>query len=129
MRPNDIKIAPHFRLWEFECPCCFRVRLHPVLLEKLEKLRQEMGIPIVITSGYRCEKHNREVGGVAKSLHLFGQAADIAIPARIMDQVCWLARKAGFDQVIPYHSRNFIHLGVFGKRKKENTRTQNTQAA
>ncbi len=28
MRPNDIKVAPHFRLWEFECPCCFAVRVY-----------------------------------------------------------------------------------------------------
>jgi uncharacterized protein YcbK (DUF882 family) len=128
MRPNDIKVAPHFKLWEFECPCCFTVRLYPVLLERLEKLRQEMGIPIVITSGYRCRKHNREVGGVERSLHLFGQAVDIAIPARIMDQVCWLARKVGFDQVIPYHSRNFIHLGVFAA-KEEGNHSANQQAA
>jgi len=128
MRPNDIKVAPHFKLWEFECPCCFTVRLYPVLLERLEKLRQEMGIPIVITSGYRCRKHNREVGGVERSLHLFGQAVDIAIPARIMDQVCWLARNVGFDQVIPYHSRNFIHLGVFAA-KEEGNHSADQQAA
>jgi uncharacterized protein YcbK (DUF882 family) len=113
MRPNDIRVAPHFMLREFECTCCCSVRLHPELLKKLEALRQCLNAPVIITSGYRCESHNREVGGVEKSLHLRGQAADVAVPARMQSAFIALAQKIGFDQTIAYPARNFVHLGVF----------------
>ena len=58
---NDIIIAPHFNLSEFACPCCKRLMLHPLLLEKLEKLRKIIERPVHITSGYRCFSYNRKV--------------------------------------------------------------------
>ena len=45
----------------------------------LEPLRNHMGRPISVSSGYRCPKLNTLVGGVAKSQHQYGQAADIRI--------------------------------------------------
>ena len=32
---------------------------------------------MVINSGYRCKKHNKDVGGKKDSAHLYGVAADI----------------------------------------------------
>ncbi len=113
MRPNDIRVAPHFMLREFECRCCRCVRLHPELLKKLEALRQYLDMPVIITSGYRCEKHNNEVGGVERSLHLVGQAADVAVPARAQKNFIAIAKKIGFDQTLAYPTRNFVHLGIF----------------
>ena len=75
---NNILIAPHFNLVEFECPCCARVIINKKGIEKLEKLRAETQRPIVITSGYRCSRHNREVKGHPFSLHQEGRAYDIA---------------------------------------------------
>ena len=45
----------------------------------LEPARAQYGRPIVITSGYRCAKLNAAVGGVPKSYHTKGMAADIRI--------------------------------------------------
>lgn len=45
----------------------------------LEPVRAKIGRPIVITSGYRCAKLNAAVGGVLKSYHTKGMAADIRI--------------------------------------------------
>lgn len=45
----------------------------------LEPVRAKIGRPIVITSGYRCAKLNAAVGGVPKSYHTKGMAADIRI--------------------------------------------------
>ena len=42
----------------------------------MEPARQVVG-PIIINSGFRNSRVNRQVGGVANSQHLFGQAADI----------------------------------------------------
>ena len=43
----------------------------------LEPLREHFGMPVVISSGYRCKELNRVVGGVRNSQHLTGEAADI----------------------------------------------------
>ena len=76
---NHIKIAKHFRLSEFSCPCCNRVMLHPKLLAKLVELRNIIERPVYITSGYRCPVYNRKIGGVLNSYHCIGLAADITV--------------------------------------------------
>lgn len=43
----------------------------------LEKIRRKWNNPLIITSGYRCEKLNKLIGGAKNSQHLKGQAADI----------------------------------------------------
>lgn len=45
--------------------------------EILQPIRDCVGQPIIITSGYRCDKLNELVGGVKNSYHRTGQAADI----------------------------------------------------
>ena len=43
----------------------------------LDPLRELWGLPIRVTSGYRCPELNEEVGGVEDSWHMRGCAADI----------------------------------------------------
>lgn len=43
----------------------------------LQPIRDKYGKPIIISSGYRCPKLNKAVGGAATSQHIKGQAADI----------------------------------------------------
>lgn len=45
----------------------------------LQRLRDTIGKPIIINSGYRSEAHNRSVGGSPNSQHLLGKAADIRV--------------------------------------------------
>lgn len=42
----------------------------------LDLVRTYIGKPILINSGYRCEKLNEMVNGVQKSMHIKGLAAD-----------------------------------------------------
>ncbi len=111
MHDNHLRISPHFTLSEFQCPCCLRVRLQPELLLRLEALRGIWG-PLRITSGYRCTRHNRDVGGVPGSRHLIGAAADIAVTPVEQGRFARLAKKQGFEQVIPYGARGFVHLAI-----------------
>src|SRR6185295_4090186 len=54
-------------------------RLLPLCIV-LETLRAELGgHPIHITSGYRTESYNRQIGGALRSQHVQGRAADIHI--------------------------------------------------
>jgi len=76
-------LSKHFSSWEFSCPCCGKNEMNLDFLTRLETLRRRYGKAIKVTSGYRCEKYNKKIGGVSKSSHMFGLAADIACPTDI----------------------------------------------
>lgn len=46
-------------------------------LKKLDKLRHEFGLPMVLNSSYRTPTYNQVIGGKPKSMHLKGRAVDI----------------------------------------------------
>lgn len=48
--------------------------------ELLERVREVLGCPVIVTSGYRSMRLNLAVGGVTSSDHARGQAADIIAP-------------------------------------------------
>lgn len=74
------RISKHFLEKEFACPCCKQVVVDVRLVEALEKLRVACGNkPIIVSSGYRCNKHNKAIGGAPRSYHLKGMAADVMI--------------------------------------------------
>jgi uncharacterized protein YcbK (DUF882 family) len=53
------------------------IRLDPALVDLLEKVRQEYGGPITISSGYRTKTYNDKTDGADLSMHRSGMAADI----------------------------------------------------
>lgn len=72
-------LSPHFSRSELECRCCARLQLDSRLLNGLEALRVLAGVPVIVHAGYRCPRHNQEVGGVPRSEHTLGMAADVAV--------------------------------------------------
>ena len=50
----------------------------------LQPLRDFFGVPITISSGYRCAALNKAVGGSSSSQHMTGEAADIQIPKTVV---------------------------------------------
>jgi uncharacterized protein YcbK (DUF882 family) len=76
----------------------------------LEELRLAWGRPLVITSGYRCEKRNIAVGGAPRSLHRLGRAADIKAAPSEQDELGRIALGIGFYEIIPGLAKNYIHL-------------------
>lgn len=75
----------------------------------LQPLRDHYGQPVKISSGFRCPALNKAVGGVSRSQHMRGQAADIKIqgvtPTLIAD---YIANHLPYDQVIIYPT--FVHV-------------------
>ena len=57
------------------------------LAENLQIIRDELQEPIKINSAYRCENHNRKIGGSSKSQHVKGKAADIVVKNLTPDEV------------------------------------------
>lgn len=51
-----------------------------MVAEMLERIRSTLGHPVIVTSGYRCERLNLSVGGATTSDHPQGHAADIVAP-------------------------------------------------
>lgn len=109
---NHIKIADFFHLDEFQCPYCLMIKLHPLLLRKPNELRCKIQKPIIITSGYRCIAHNKKVGGVNTSYHLFGMAADIYVAKIPLEILFKEADKIGFNGIGYYPENNFLHLDI-----------------
>lgn len=75
------------------------------LIEKLlDPVRERLGAPVRVTSGYRPPKLNKAVGGASNSNHLYGCAADIHTGndstdnVRIIEAV--LELQIPFDEVI-----------------------------
>ena len=72
-------VYPNFTIEEMECPCC-NVSMHnPDAMLRLQTLRTLLDRPLTINSAYRCTKHNIEVGGGVRSMHLYGKAFDIDV--------------------------------------------------
>jgi len=78
---SDEMLSPHFRRREFACRCgCGFDAVDMELVEGLEALRERIGgKPIIVASGCRCPKHNKEIGGAKRSKHMEGKAADIVV--------------------------------------------------
>ena len=51
-----------------------------MVAEMLERIRSTLNCPVIVTSGYRCERLNMAVGGSSTSDHPRGHAADIVSP-------------------------------------------------
>lgn len=54
-----------------------KANLEALVDKVLDPLREAYGRPLIVTSGYRCAKLNKVVGGASTSQHVGGQAADI----------------------------------------------------
>lgn len=101
------QITEHFNIKEFRCRgqfCCDgSSAINFGLVFRLEYLREALGVPLVITSGFRCEKHNRECGGSPGSYHRIGLAADIQKPEKFTVELMWsIARDLDALTVIKY---------------------------
>jgi len=96
---------------KLECNCgCGLRNTTPRHKSMLYTARENAGIPFVITSGSRCEKHNKEVGGKTESDHLTGEGTDIKCTGsgnRFI--IIEAAIKAGFKRI--GIGKTFIHLG------------------
>lgn len=117
---------------EFVCRCCgglppyAKENIEALVENVLDPLRERYGKPIVVNSGYRCPKHNKEVGGATNSQHMKGEAADIRPTTNCPNYTNDLKRlrqliieSRNFDQLIVYPT--FLH--VSWKRRGGNRRT------
>jgi zinc D-Ala-D-Ala carboxypeptidase len=105
----DFSKIKNFKESEFKCKCCGKVKLDMDFIRLLDYARNYAGVPFNITSGYRCSKHNANVGGVIDSSHLQGCAADIETEnAETRLAVTTGLCIAGFERIL--QEKTWIHV-------------------
>lgn len=116
-------------IWNDIANVPFLYREHNVYnnLEKLvdnllDPIQERFATPIIITSGYRCERLNKLVNGVEDSQHREGKAADFyfaGFTAKEMTQAFFeIAEGFDFDQLIYYKKRHFMHISYNGDNNR-----------
>ena len=97
-----------------------RENLRYLCFDVLQPLREHVGKPIVVNSGYRSKKVNRLVGGVKNSQHLTGEAADLRIESTKQGREWaeWIMENCDFDQMLLESNGKSVWLHVSAKRDK-----------
>lgn len=87
--------------------------------EMLERIRSTLGVPVIVTSGYRNRAVNAAVGGVTSSDHTQGHAADIVAPGygtptQIARSLAPLVEVLGIGQIIleGVKGKQWVHVST-----------------
>ena len=116
-------LTKNFSRFEFACRCgCGLDNIYMPTVEALQKLRELIGEPTYVTCGCRCERHNKEVGGVPDSQHLLKndcKAADISTkhytPAELADFIEENIEEFANGGIGRY--AGFVHVDLGPKRR------------
>ena len=137
------RLSKNFTLEEFEVSATARMNgidnhvpadkvknVKALVDEVLQPTRDKVGIPIYISSGYRCKEVNRINHGATTSQHMRGEAADIFIdPVCSLGWTLWdvlklIVQFTDFDQIIwetrPNGSK-WIHVSYVTYRKNRHS--------
>ena len=116
-KKSSVSLSKNFKSREFDCKCsghCHNTKIDSELVEILQKIRDHFGKAVTVNSGFRCEKHNKAVGGSARSLHLEGRAADIKVKDINPAQVAAYAEHLGVKGIGLYDT--FVHVDTRTKK-------------
>lgn len=134
-----MQLTPHFKLAELTASARAWAEgidntpppeLMPRLVrtaEMLERIRSTLGVPVIVTSGYRGRKLNELVGGVTSSDHTQGHAADIIAPLygtpyQVAKTLAPLVSVLGIGQLIYEHigGKAWVHVSTRVPDKRVN---------
>jgi len=87
--------------------------LRRLCVDILQPLREHVGVPITISSGFRPLELNTLIGGSTTSAHMDGRAADIIIEGIKPLAVAQTIEHLGlhYDQVI-HEFKQWVHVGI-----------------
>lgn len=115
-RGDKTKLTANFSAKEFDCQCgkCPETPIDLDHVARLQKLRDDLGCSIKITSAYRCPTHNAAVGGEKNSIHMKGQATDIQVDGMNPNEVADACEH--FDGLGRYDT--FTHVDSRGSKAR-----------
>lgn len=115
---NNFNGINHFNYGEFTCHCgCGYNTIDIRLVKILDDIRDHYGKPAIITSGVRCKKHNRAVGGVENSWHTRRKAADFyinGISSSELNRYCSILRDQGSLRYCYAIDSGAVHIDIGG---------------
>lgn len=98
-----------------------------LLAEMLERIRSTLGVPVIVTSGYRCEALNVKVGGATTSDHPQGHAADFFAPgygtaSDVANLLAPLVSVLGIGQIIleKINGKSWVHVSTHSPERSIN---------
>ncbi len=94
-----------------------KMPIRSLVMNILQPLRNSLGKPVVINSGYRCPALNKAVGGARNSQHCKGEAADIRASDPLLIAQHIQRSRLPFDQMILYS--DYIHIShrLYGQQR------------
>lgn len=77
---GETYLSTNFQVKEFAChDGSDIIKIDTELVSLLQNIRTHFNKPLTLNSAYRTPTHNRRVGGVSNSQHVYGTAADIVV--------------------------------------------------
>lgn len=92
------------------------------LVENLQIIREHIGRPIRVISGYRSPKYNRRIGGARRSQHMTAKAADIRVsglsPKELRQIIVTLIKEGKIKKGGVGLYTSFVHYDVRGRNTR-----------
>lgn len=116
------KLSENFTVSEFACKDgSDKIIIDSNLVALLQKIRDYFNAPVTITSGYRNDAYNKQIGGAPNSEHCVGAAADIVVSGVTPESVAQYAEYClGGSGGIGLYS-GFTHVDVRINRSRWNS--------
>lgn len=121
-RNNGVQITKNFHAREFQCTCgiCLDQQIDRELVERLQSVRDELGLPLTITSAFRCARRQQQLRSsgietaVGTSSHEMGMAVDVTCSD--MPRLLAACEKR-FDNIGT--AKTFLHVDVRGPKGRK----------
>jgi len=114
LQATDPQISRNFRQSEFVSPDTGEAKMDMQVIINLQVVRDHFGKKVVVISGYRTSRHNRNIGGHSESLHLKGMAVDWYIEGVSVYEMARVAKECGFTGIGIY--KYSVHTDI-GERE------------
>jgi len=106
----------YFNTNEFRCRGSGEIKVRAELIDRLNEMREYLGRPIIVTSGYRAPWYNAQINGSPTSRHMTGKAVDIRSPGVSIHRMRQIAEKFFGDGGISSY-RKHVHVDIGPRRR------------
>lgn len=132
---NDFNLVPHFTFFELAGTSNEQYKKLNLLKAQeqmgkmymlagfAERVREIVGKPLIITSGYRCPELNKAIGGAITSQHIFCEAIDFIVkgmrPEDIFNKIVTSDLK--YNQIIIERNTRgsqWVHISIGAFKQK-----------
>lgn len=126
-------LSPHFTLDEMtssqeaarrgidNTPTLEALQNLPKLAQLMESVRTHLGVPIIVSSGFRSKALNDAIGGAPSSQHLTGQACDFIAPGfgSPLTVCCHLVDQSAVDYDQLIQEGRWVHISWAPKPRRQ----------